>query len=478
MGYSDILFWDIFSKQLYNYRRDGFVRRLSFIDADPSPSLKEEPMCFLRSLSLCVLLIFAPSAFAQLIRQDAGTKLLIPSSARTGSFTSFLAVVNLDSQPNSIRITSLNTDGIPTGTLTTTLPGFGRFRSADILRDLGAPVGSFGPIIVESINGVLLSAVSEVSSSQGPGGFFPGINVDTAWYEGRLAEVIDTGDMGASGTFRTNIGVNNVSTRFANVTINILGIVGATNTITITIPPNGMTQVNNVVRSLLASGGVTGRNGYLRFASDEPIIAWASKIENGSGDPSFQIGIAARLDSPPPRTISLPAIAEIALAGQPDGATNFRDSAPLNSPVLALSNVRPGQTINFDASGSVRTSSFTSVPNPDGVVSRIDVTSRAFGISRITGPTGSLIGVFLGAATPNANAFPPDVDFSGSGRDLTILRPLLHQPFYIGTGRTSSGITKSIIAPSGATRLYLAVLDDGGQSNDNSGFFTVTVSTQ
>jgi len=55
---------------------------------------------------------------------------------------------------------------------------------------------------------------------------------------------------------------------------------------------------------------------------------------------------------------------------------------------------------------------------------------------------------------------------------------LLHQPFYIGTGKTSSGITKSIISPSGASQLLLGVLDFGGQNNDNSGFFTVTVSTQ
>jgi hypothetical protein len=430
------------------------------------------------AVALVLIFFCVGQGLAQVIRQDAGTKLLIPSSARTGSFTSFLAVVNLDGVPNSIRITSLNTDGIPTGTLTTSLQGFARFRSADILRDLGAPVGSFGPIIVESINGVLLTAVSEVSSSQGPGGFFPGINVDTAWYEGRLAEVIDTGDMGASGTFRTNIGVNNVSTRSATVTINILGIVGATNSISITIPPNGMIQINNVIRSLLASGSVTGRNGYLRFVSTEPIIAWASKIENGTGDPSFQIGIAARLDVQPPPPISLPAIADIALAGQPDGATNIRDSAPLNSPFLALSNVRPGQAINFDASGSVRSSSFASATTPDGNVPNPADTSRVFGISSITGPSGALIGVFLGLATPNANTFPPPADYTGSGRDLTILRPLLHQPFYIGTGKTSSGITKSIIAPSGASRLFLAVLDQGGFSNDNSGFFTVNVSTQ
>lgn len=57
---------------------------------------------------------------------------------------------------------------------------------------------------------------------------------------------------------------------------------------------NGMTQRNGVVRDLLNSGGgVTGQNGYLRITSNQPVVAWASKIENGTGDPSFQIGIGA-----------------------------------------------------------------------------------------------------------------------------------------------------------------------------------------
>lgn len=268
----------------------------------------------------CFLLLFTPGTFAQQLRQDAGTRILVPSSARTGTFTSFLGILNLEGIPNSIRITSLDTSGLPTGTLVAALPGFGRFRSTDILKDLGAPVGAFGPIIIESTNGVLLSAVSEVSSDQGPGGFFPGISIDTAWYQGYLTEAIDTGDIGVPATFRTNIGVNNVGSQTADVTIVILGTVGApTNSVTVTIPRNGMTQVNNVVRSLVqGSGGVTGRNGYLRLTSTQPIIAWASKIENGTGDPSFQVGIGARYSPPLPGTrMPFPPEVEATLARLP-----------------------------------------------------------------------------------------------------------------------------------------------------------------
>jgi hypothetical protein len=155
---------------------------------------------------------------------------------------------------------------------------------------MGGGLGEFGPITVESTNGRILSAVSEVSSVQGPGGFFPGVNVSSAWMQGFMAEVIDTGEFGSPGTFRTNLGLNTVTATPANVTVTLRGAtgqqLGSTN---LTVPGNGLTQVR--VRD--AIGALTGGNGYLTITSNQPIHAWASKIENGTGDPSFQIGIGA-----------------------------------------------------------------------------------------------------------------------------------------------------------------------------------------
>jgi hypothetical protein len=65
-------------------------------------------------------------------------------------------------------------------------------------------------------------------------------------------------------------------------------------TINTTVPGNGLTQINSVIRDLLQSGGgVTGVNGYLKIVSNRPIIAWVSKVENGTNDPSFQIAVGA-----------------------------------------------------------------------------------------------------------------------------------------------------------------------------------------
>ena len=244
------------------------------------------------------LLAFGASeGFAQQQRLDAATKVLIPSSARTAAFNSFLAVINLDSQDNAITITARRPDGSVIGTpRSIVLSPNGRFRSTDILGEMGGALGEFGPITVESTNGRILSAVSEVSSIQGPGGFFPGVNTSSAWLQGYIAEVIDTGEGGSPGTFRTNIGLNTVTGTPANVSVAFLNNTGTQvgSTLSFSVAGNGMTQVNGIVRDLLNSGGaVTGQNGFLRITSNQPIHAWASKIENGTGDPSFQIGIGA-----------------------------------------------------------------------------------------------------------------------------------------------------------------------------------------
>ena len=247
-------------------------------------------------LFMIVLTLIPTGLLAQQVRQDAGTKLLIPSSVKSGSFTSFLAVLNLDTQANNIQITARGENGSSIGSKSVTIPVGGRYRATDILAELGAGLGAFGPITIESTNNRVFTAVSEVTSSQGPGGFFPGVNVDTAWKTGFISEVVDTGNAGTAHTYRTNIGVNTVSGTVANVTVTLLDNSGAQVGVPVafTVAGNGMTQKNLIMRDLLASGGgVTNQNGFLKITSNQPVIAWASKVENGTGDPSFQVGVGA-----------------------------------------------------------------------------------------------------------------------------------------------------------------------------------------
>jgi hypothetical protein len=54
------------------------------------------------------------------------------------------------------------------------------------------------------------------------------------------------------------------------------------------------------------------------------------------------------------------------------------------------------------------------------------------------------------------------------------LYPALQQPFYIGDGLTSQANIQFVVAPTGATRLFLGTMDGVDWSN-NTGMFTVVV---
>jgi len=260
---------------------------------------------------MMIMTTFLSSVQAQ-VRQDIGTKILIPSSAKTGSFTSLLVVLNLDAGTNNVTITAHNTSGVVIGQKNENIPEGGLFRSTDILGELGAPSGSSGPITIESTNGKFLSASSEVSTTfqvvqggntatTGAAGFFPGVNIATAWPLGFIPEVVQAGNQPATVTHRTNVGLNAVAGT-ASVTISLRDHSGALqgSPTTVNIPANGMMQLNGIVTTLLGGTpqGVADYSGYLRISSDKPIIAWASKITNVSNDSSFEIGVAAGPTTP------------------------------------------------------------------------------------------------------------------------------------------------------------------------------------
>jgi hypothetical protein len=101
--------------------------------------------------------------------------------------------------------------------------------------------------------------------------------------------------------------------------------------------------------------------------------------------------------------------------------------------------------------------------------------------SNRNGPT--LWGVFLDNTTPSG-LHPTSLDFStaGLGIAFTNLSPLLRQSFFVGDGLTGtgSGSQQTFVVPTGATRLFLGVLDGvainaapGAAYYNNTGAFVV-----
>lgn len=176
-------------------------------------------------------------------------------------------------------------------------------------------------------------------------------------------------------------------------------------------------------------------------------------------------------------TVEVPGTANPWLAGMTNGSVARRgDSAPEESPVPVTDTaIKGGATYVFSASGSVNHGSPLPFFEPDGEDLISHYLGAENGIADVTAPFTSLLGVFLGPEPPDQSPAPQPLDFrTPADRDYLVLTPALKQPFFIGDGLTSSGEAQQVVAPVGATRLLLGVMDQYHWA-DNEGGFTVQV---
>ena len=181
---------------------------------------------------------------------------------------------------------------------------------------------------------------------------------------------------------------------------------------------------------------------------------------------------------------TVPGSADPWLAGMPNGATasydyfnGGYDTAPAQSPTQVTEvPITAGAEFTFTASGLV-SRGIPSSSGPDGHTN--DLASHYAGpengIASLTAPFEALVGVFLGSDEPDSTPAPPALDFSTeASRNYSVLSPQLKQPFFIGDGLTTNGTVQRVVAPAGATRLFLGTMDLYGWAN-NTGSFSVSV---
>lgn len=151
------------------------------------------------------------------------------------------------------------------------------------------------------------------------------------------------------------------------------------------------------------------------------------------------------------------------------------DSTPANSPILAPLTFVTGEYLTFTATGGASHAPAQPVsPTADGDTSFTYNLTADYGTG-ISGPRNvylnGLAGVFLSDAGPTSTA-PAQL----SGTAFSSIAPGLNQIFFIGDGLTGtgSGSTQTFYVPTGATRLYLGIIDDGGYY-DNFGTITATI---
>jgi YVTN family beta-propeller protein len=230
----------------------------------------------------------------------------------------FVYVTNLNS--NSVSVINTNTDEViktvPTGTgpvqfaflnaptvlgisqasgksgggTALQIIGSGFVEGATV--DLGgspATVTSFSPDALRVTTGghnpgaVSVSVINPDKSSDSLPQAFNYLS-GTPQYQIFLPSSLDT------GSFRTNLGINNLSGISINATVSLVG--GNGNVLASQIygiSPKGLTQVGNVNRSLLGLSEASSTTGSLVVTSNQPISGFASIIDNVSQDPSLEV---------------------------------------------------------------------------------------------------------------------------------------------------------------------------------------------
>jgi len=201
-------------------------------------------------------------------------------------------------------------------------------------------------------------------------------------------------------------------------------------------------------------------------------------------------------------TISPPASGNLWLSGMPDNTTT-QNGRPDNSVVwdnsgtsssaaqrplvvdLASIGLSGGDTIKLEGlSGSASWQNWSSGSTnaADGDTSFLVANGATYpssvpgtrnnGIANVPAPIGAAMGVLLTNSAPNPTSAPAGLDFGTQApRDYSSVSPLTKQVFFIGDGKTSTGETQTIVIPTGATKLYLGMMD-AWQWNDNVGNFS------
>ncbi len=204
-------------------------------------------------------------------------------------------------------------------------------------------------------------------------------------------------------------------------------------------------------------------------------------------------------------TISPPASGNLWLSGMPSNTTT-QNLRPDNSTVwdnsgtaatgtaaaqrplvidLAAMGIQGGATINLEgitgtASWQSGSSGSNNTADGDagfivghGVVYPGSVpTTSDNGLSNTRAPIGAVMAVFQSNSAPDGSGAPSSLDFgTTSDRDYTSVSPQLKQVFFIGDGKRDNGELQTITVPTGATKLYLGMMD-AWQWNDNVGNFT------
>jgi PKD repeat protein len=256
---------------------------------------------------------------------------------------------------------------VPSTPSTISIPARTQVQYDNVLSSLfGQAKGVFGPIRFQTPAPIIVSSsvnnVNACGNGATSGQWLPGIDQSQALKTGTLVQLAASAN-GTSG-YRSNVVFMNPGSSSASVVTNLRKGDGTLISIANIGPldPNGFTQVGGLSAWLPSPNTITDTNLWLEFTSDQPVLSFASVINNGSGDP-FAIVMTAE----PNVSAPVPVAAYTVSPGSPAAgqAVTFTDIS-LPAPTLLLWSFGDGTTATsgtsvqhtFPATGTYKTTHF------------------------------------------------------------------------------------------------------------------------
>jgi hypothetical protein len=170
--------------------------------------------------------------------------------------------------------------------------------------------------------------------------------------------------------FRTNLGLTNISAVQTQATLTLYAATGSTiASRTAVVPAGGLLQLNNVISFIrgLSPTQTNNLSGSVVITASQPLVAFATQIDNTSDDPSLQTGRSAGATQ-----LLIPSATSV---------NQFRSSLVVQNTGSSAAQVRLRQR---DTNGTLRGELIVSIPS-NGFYSQDDI-HASLGLSGLFGP--------------------------------------------------------------------------------------------
>jgi PKD repeat protein len=192
--------------------------------------------------------------------------------------------------------------------------------------------GSFGPIRFLTSGAIVVSSSVNNYNACGNGSvsgqWLPGLDASAAVKAGTLVQLASSVDLNTG--YRTNVVFTNPGTQTATVSAKVRKGDGSQLS-SATLEPlgaNGFVQIGNW-GSFPGVAGIADTNLWVEFTSDQPVLAFASVINNASGDP-FAIVMTAEPNVSSSAPVASYTVSPSPTAGQVVTFTDTSSSSPVN----------------------------------------------------------------------------------------------------------------------------------------------------